>query len=221
MAGRGRSRGNQRAQWGRERPGTVGAVSIEPELRRTGSEERLIAATLKVFRAQSQHDRERVGEVLRLGVLDIQAARVQRMREQLADASQRAGSLGTMLTRESKRAAALKHWGMQSQYAPESTLSGGVGDHFALANTHATVMYKVLEKLSKAVAFRRLRKQCRRQAKAQLLCRINGRTTHRLALLGPVRGAWSVWHRFVILERYSERMRERQASCTSHESADV
>ncbi len=209
------------AEWGPGRPGTVGAVSIEPELRRIGSEERLIAATLKAFRAQSQHDRERVGQVLRAGVEDIQAARLRRMREQLADATQRAGSLATMLSRESRRAAALRHWGLQSQYAPESSLPGRVGDRFALANTHATVMYKVLEKLSLGVAFRHLRRQCRTKAKAQLLHRINWRTTHRLALLGPVRRAWSVWHRFVILERYSERMRERLTSQTRHESAEL
>lgn len=185
-----------------------------------GSEERLISATLRVFRSQSQVDRERVGEVLRLGVMDIQATRLQRMREQLADATQRAGSLGVMLTRESKRAAALKHWGLQSQYAPESTVSGGVGDRFALASTHATVMYKALEKVTMAVTFRRLQQQCKMHAKAQLLQRINRRTTHRLALLGPVRGAWSVWHRFVILERYSERMRDRQALRGSQEPAE-
>jgi len=204
----------QAAPWGSGRSGSVSAVDPRAEESRAMGEARIMDASLARFRQGSMDGRAAIQDTLCRGVEAMIVNRRQRLKRQLRDARGRASQLGALLTRESRRAAALHRWGLQGQYVPETALAGNVGyaSRLGLASTHAVVMYKALSKAQKAITLRSLWYFSVAKARRGALRRLNRGLAGKIALRGPIRQAWHRWGRFVLLSRYVTRAKTRASA---------
>jgi hypothetical protein len=168
-----------------------------------------LQGALHRFREMGVAEGAQASSVLRDNVTQAYRARKSRLAKQLQQARTRARSLATLINREALRASAMKRWGIQASYAPETARASEFGTTASLQSSHGLVMQKALANAWMGVGFRRLWRNTLGSAQKLALLKLNEGIARKLALRGPVRHAWYVWTRFVLLERYLSRARER------------